>query len=91
MSQADEIRRCACAEYVKPAKEKGEKFISILASDVAKKINSKNINMLERMPNVCQALGGKKFAVLCNVQLVKISGSAPSGQSTTTKFTYRIL
>jgi 5-methylcytosine-specific restriction protein B len=86
MSQADEIRRCACTGYVKPAKERGEKFVSILASDIAKKIK-----MLERMPNICQALSGKKFAKMCNVELIKISGTAPSGQSTTTKFTYKIL
>lgn len=86
MSQADEIRRCACTEYVKPAKERGEKFVSILASDIAKKIK-----MLERNPNVCQALGGKKFTKMCNVEPIKISSPAPSRQSPTTKFTYKIL
>lgn len=85
MSQADTIRKHVYEKHIKPAKDKGENSVSVRAGDIANEMN-----LLERMPNICQALGGKKLAKIYNVG-ISVKSSAPSGQSTTTRFTYVIL
>ena len=85
MSQADEIRKHVYEKHIQPAKDRGDKSISVLAGNIANEMN-----LLERMPNVCQALGSIKLEKMYDVK-TNIKSSAPSGQSSTTRFTYNIL
>lgn len=80
MSQADEIRKYVYERYIRPAKQKGDKSVTIRAGDIGKEMNISG-----NMPNICQALGGKKLAEMCGV---KIEISDDPNPSTTTNFTY---
>ncbi|MEM3873977.1 MAG: hypothetical protein QXU45_02470 [Candidatus Bathyarchaeia archaeon] len=82
MSQADFIREFVFKNYIQPARNRGEKEITITAGDVARRLR------LYRIPNICNVLGGRKLQVMCGVRLLERSGPH---QSTTTKFTYQIL
>ena len=85
MYQADAIRKHVYEKHIKLAKDRGEKSVSVLAGDIAIEMD-----LLERVPNICQALRGEKLAKMYNVG-ISVKSSAPSGQSTTTIFTYTIL
>jgi hypothetical protein len=58
--------------------------VAIRAGDIVREMHLEN-----RTPNVCSALSSRKFLEENNVQLVKREGP-PSGQSTTTLFTYQL-
>lgn len=83
MKPADEARKYCDDNYVKPARAKGEKIISIRAGDVHKALGFTN-----RIPSVCGAIGTKLFEKECNLQLIRIEGPA---QSTTTTFIFELL
>lgn len=83
MSQADFIREFVFKNYIQPARDRGEREITITAGDVARRLG-----LYHRIPNICNVLGGRKFQVMCGVRLLERSGPH---QSTTTKFTYQIL
>ncbi len=83
MSQADSIREFVCKNYIQPARDRGEKEITIIAGDVARRLK-----LYHRIPNICNVLGGRKLQAMCGVRLLERSGPH---QSTTTKFIYQIL
>lgn len=56
MSQADAIRETAYREYIKPARERSLREVTIRAGDVHDKMG-----LADRMPAVCGALGTKIF------------------------------
>jgi hypothetical protein len=81
---ADYIRRFVTNSYVKPARERGEKSLSIAVKSVEsdlKKLGFQRGNT----PLVCSALGGKKFQKENGISLEHRTGPA-SGQSTTVVF-----
>lgn len=78
--QADAIRRYALDNYVKPWRESGGDVLAIRAGDVERGMGLRNAT-----PNVCNALGGRKFLALANVTLVRRDGPQ---RSTTTTYHY---
>lgn len=82
MTQADEIRRYAVRHYVEPAREAGERRVSI---PVGKLHAAMGFN--SRVPAVCSALRVEKFQVMANLELKGHSGPC---ESTKTTFHYRV-
>jgi hypothetical protein len=84
-SNATIIRERARHSYVEPAVKRGERSITIVAGDVVR-----DLNLVNRVPAVCSALTSKAFLAENNLVLEKREGP-PSGQSTTMRYTYRLV
>ncbi len=84
-SDSDLVRQYARDTYLRPARRRGEKRISIHVGTVHKVLALNN-----RVPLVCAALKSKKFLEENALSLISKTGP-PSGQSTTVTFTYEIL
>ena len=82
-TSADIIREFARREFIEPARRRGDSQVQISAYDVHKLLNLRN-----RVPNVCQALGGRKFLKENGLELEHFAG--PSGLGSTVRFSYRI-
>lgn len=82
-SLADRIRRSTRARHIEPARQAGKKTVTLRAGDIARDIDLKN-----RMPAVCSALGSKLFLREAGLRLVEHIGPR---QSTTTEFRFEIL
>ena len=80
MSFADDVRRYCKDIYVDPARNKGEKTVTIRSGDVHSALNYKN-----RYPLVCSAIGSNLFEELCSVKRVSVEGPL-NGVSTLFKF-----
>ncbi len=78
---ADRIRLYALNRFIEPARERGAKEVSIRAGDIAAAMG------LMAFPNICQALGGKKFQRLAQVPPPLIERPDPSSSTT---FTYKL-
>lgn len=79
-SQADSIRHHALRHYVEPWRNTKEQRLSIRAGDVQRELNLHGV-----APNVCNALGGRKFLELADLKLIVHTKPCPS---TTTVFFY---
>ena len=77
---ADEIRRYCVEHYIQPAREKGERYVTIRAGDVHRALGYSN-----RMPLVCSAIGARVFEEENNIRRVMIEGPM-NGANTTIKF-----
>ncbi len=88
MSQADKIRVFIKKNYIDPAREKGKDEITIKAGEVNNRMVNKGLLPTSRVPNVNNALGGKKLEKRCNINLKNREGPP---QSTTTEYTYEIM
>ncbi len=82
MKGADRIRLCALNYYLEPAREKAAKEVSVRAGDLAAAMGLK-----DAFPNICQALGGKKFQKLA--QVAPPTSTEPNPSSSTV-FTYTL-
>jgi len=82
MKQADKIRDFVCKNYIEPARKKGVKQITVQAGEVDRKMS------LGRVPNVNNALVGKKLQEMCEIRLI---GTGGTSGSTTATYTYEIL
>jgi 5-methylcytosine-specific restriction protein B len=69
MSFADDVREYCKEKYVDPARNKGQKIITIRSGDVHNSLNYKN-----RYPLVCSAIGSNKFEEMCNVKRISVEG-----------------
>ena len=69
MSFADEVRQYCKDTYVDPARNGGEKAVTIRSGDVHSALNYKN-----RYPLVCSAIGSNLFEELCNVKRISVEG-----------------
>lgn len=78
-SQADSIRQFVIENLGRLASIEGE-HLAIRAGDVARSMR------LPRVPNICNALGGRQFQVKAELVLVERRGPL---QSTTTTFVYK--
>ena len=85
ISKSDAVRQHAEEAYVRPARRKGEKLVSIQVGDVHRAVALHN-----RVPLVCQALESNKFLEANKLKLVSKSGPR-SGQSTTVTYTYELV
>jgi hypothetical protein len=82
ISKSDAVRQHAEEAYVRPARRRGEKLVSIQVGEVHRAVAFQN-----RVPLVCQALESNKFLRANKLRLVSRSGPQ-SGQSTTVTYTY---
>lgn len=80
-TQADAIRQYALANRVMPWRESDGDVLTIRAGDLEREMGLQNVT-----PNVCNALEGRKFLALANLELVRRDGPH---QSTTTTYHYR--
>ena len=83
-NNADIIREFARREFIEPARRRGDSQVQISAYDVHKRLHLRN-----RVPNVCQALSGRKFLEENGLELEQLTGPPP-GLGAPVKFTYRI-
>ena len=81
---ADQIRQYVLSQYIRPARTRGEKTVSVTAGDVQKALGLKN-----RIAWVCTALRAGRFQTENHLRLKGETGP-PSGMSTTVKFTFEI-
>jgi hypothetical protein len=84
-TRADKVRQYVVKEYIRPARVRGERMVSVTAGDVHKALGLKN-----RIALVCTALRATRFQSENHLRLKDVSGP-PSGMSTTVKFTYEIV
>ena len=83
-SDSDTVRRHAYEKYVAQAQRRNENTVSINVGEVHRALQLNN-----RVPLVCAALGSRKFLAEHSLRIVSKTGP-PSGQSTTVTFTYEI-
>jgi 5-methylcytosine-specific restriction protein B len=83
MSFADDVRQYCKDTYVDPARNKGEKTVTIRSGDVHSALNYKN-----RYPLVCSAIGSNLFEELCNVKRISVEGPL---NGVTTLFTFELI
>ena len=85
MRLADRIRAHVVERYVNPARSRGDETITVIARDVLGALS-----LRDSAPSVCSALRAAKFHRENALVLIREDGP-PSKQSTTTRFTYRLL
>jgi len=81
-SQADSIRRHVMRRYILPGREREVAEITIRAANICDAMG-----LGQRLPNVCQVLGGQKLQAEAGVRLIRRSGPKASATST---FTFRL-
>ena len=82
LSDADRIRQFVLKNYILPARKRGAKTVIVNAGNV-----HNQMGFVNRLPNVCQALGREKFQKLANVK-EPVRKGPPQGSTTT--FTYKL-
>ena len=80
----EEVQQYVLANYLGPAKARGENTIQIKAGDV-----HRELHWVNRVPSVCTTLGSKRFQRETGLELIKKEGP-PSGMGTRVVFTYRL-
>jgi len=81
-SSADRIRRFILSHYIVPARNHGEKTVTVRAGDV-----HAQMSLHGQHANVCQAMRGYKFLNLANVKIKSSKGPLAGGN---TYFTYQL-
>ena len=81
-SQADSIRRHVMRRYILPGREREVAEITIRAGSVCDEMR-----LGQRLPNVCQVLGGRKLQAEAGLRLIRKAGPKASSSST---FTFRL-
>ena len=79
---ADRVRACALNYYIAPAREQGQRTVSIRAGTL-----HNEIGLSQNWANVCQALAGQKFQELAHVDAPFQAGP---DASTSTTFTFQL-
>jgi len=79
---ADRIRRFILSHYVAPARNRGEKTVTVRAGDV-----HAQMSLHGQHANVCQALRGNKFLHMANVKLKSFKGAQAGANA---YFTYQL-
>ncbi len=82
-TDADAIREYCRQHYVEPARKRGDHVVGIRAGDV-----HTDLNLSQRLPGVCSAIGAELFERHARVKRIAIEGPL-NGASTL--FVYRIL
>lgn len=79
---ADRIREFARLEYIEPARRRGAATVRVVVGDVHRSLKLKNL-----APSVSSALLSRKFLHSNQLELAE----PPSGRSTRSAYTYRLL
>ncbi len=80
LSLADRIRQFAYDSYIVPARQRGEKSVTLRAGDVHTRMN-----LTSRMPAVCGAIGTRLFETQYHLRLIDRRGPT-QGAEVTFKF-----
>jgi hypothetical protein len=87
MRPTEQTKLHVIANYVEPARKKGEKTIQVRVGNVQRELGWTN-----RTPSVFSTLSSREFQQEAGVKLVKkIGGPASGGPSTTVQFVYHVL
>jgi hypothetical protein len=81
---SDKIRDRIVADYINPARDRGDREVTVVAGDIVRSMGLQN-----RTPAVCSALTSKIFLNAQNLELIGREGP-PSGNSTTMRYTYSL-
>jgi hypothetical protein len=84
MSESDKVRQFVAEQYVRPARQRGERTFTVIVGHVHRKLGFRN-----RVPLVCAALKSNRFLHENQLLLKHIQGP-PSGMSTTVALTYEL-
>ena len=84
-SVSEAVRQHAVSGYLSPARRRRQTTFSVNVGAVHSALKLDN-----RVPQVCNALGSKKFLTENHLRLVSKTGP-PSGQSTTVTYTYELV
>ncbi len=82
MATAEEIRSCAISQYVLPARQQGEKTVTLTARAI-----HDGLSLDSRSPAVCGAIDAQKFAEAADVVLISREGPH---QSSTVAWHFRL-
>ena len=77
MSLADVVRAHCRKTYIDPDRQRGKRYVGIRAGDV-----HQDLNLSQRLPAVCAALGTEIFEEECGIERISIVGPL-NGANTT--------
>lgn len=83
MTQADKIREFVKKNYIDPARQSGQKTVTVRASEI-----HKAMGLEKRFPAICGAIDTDKFIKFASVVLYKRTGPL---QSSTVLWTFDLL
>ena len=86
----ERVRRLAAEAYLEPARRRGQKTVTIHSGELARVLVEKKLLQPNRYPIVCNALRSKRFSRENHVTLEEVKTSAPSGQSSTVSFVFKL-
>ena len=87
MALTDMTKEHVIEQYVRPARQRGDKTIQVRVGSVLKELGWSN-----RTPSVFSTLGSRAFQEEAGLELIEKRGGPPSGgPSTTWQFVYRVL
>ena len=79
---ADTIRQHILKHHIEPARKRGDRTVSVTAGQIHSELQMKN-----RLPAVCSAIGSLKFQAECHIKVRPVEVPL---NSTTTKFTIEV-
>lgn len=86
MNLSETVLQFVRANYVHPARERGNRIVEVKAGDI-----HNGLRWSRRVPLVCSALSSQKFQNAVGVKLIETKDAPPSGLSTRTIYRYEIL
>ena len=86
----DRVRRSAAEHFIKPARLRGEKFVTIHSGTLERLLVERKLLQPNRFPIVCNALRSKKFSQENHLKLREIQTPAASGKSSTVSFVFSL-
>jgi len=86
----DRVRRSATEQFVRPARQRGDKTVVIHSGAFEKLLVEQKLLQPNRFPIVCNALKSKRFSKENHLTLQEVKTPAASGQSSTVSFVYRL-
>lgn len=86
----DRVRRSAVEHYIKPARKRGDKIVTIHSGTLERMLVERKLLQPNRFPIVCNALRSKKFAQENSLELQETISPAASRQSSTVSFVFSL-
>lgn len=86
----DRVRRSAAEHFIKPARLRGDKFVTIHSGTLERMLVEGKVLQPNRFPIVCNALRSRKFSKENHLELREVQSPAASGQSSTVSFVFSL-
>jgi hypothetical protein len=86
MNLSETVLQFVRANYVQPARQRGNRIVEVKAGDI-----HTELRWSRRIPLVCSALTSQKFQNAVGVKLLETKDAPPSGLSTRTIYRYEVL